>query len=102
MGLQKKIDGPYGIELNYHKINRVIQYFDGSGEDCIQVGSYRSREEASQDESIAAKVHHFKMPEGVSKAMTMNEIMSLAYSDISENGIFSDATDVFEEGQNEQ
>lgn len=102
MGLQKTITGPYNIELNYHKINRVIHYFDGSGEDCIQVGSYRSREEASQDESIAVKVHHFKMPEGVSRSMTMNEIMSLAYPEISEHDIFSGAENVFEEGQNEQ
>lgn len=97
MGLQKTIEGPYGIELNYHKINRIIQYFDQSGLSCIQVGSYRSREESQQDEAEAIKVHHFDFPQPVNGATTVDDIRSLAYSEVKENPLWSDAEDVLEE-----
>ena len=96
MGLQKKIDGPYGIVLNYHKINRILTYFDGSGKTSVQVGSFRSREESQEDGATAIKVHHFDYPESVTNENTVDEIKAAAYESIKNNSEWEDAEDVVE------
>lgn len=98
MGLQKSISGPFGLELNYHKINRVILYFDGSGKNCIQMGSYVSREASQQDDAIPAKVWQFPAPEFDNSA-NIDTIKALSYNEIMSKSEWHDSEAVLEEGQ---
>ena len=101
MGLQKQITGPFGLELNYHKINRVIFYFDGSGNNCIQMGSYLSREASQQDGAIPAKVWQFPAPEFANDS-TVDQIKALTYNVILEKPEWADSESILEEGQGDE